>query len=135
MSKPATTTTSLLKQAFRQLRAGDYAGADTAFGAVLEQSPEHPAALHGRGIAALQSGQPGPALGWLEKARAIDADNPELLVNLAVALNALGRHDSALIYLDHALSTDACNRQALSGRARTLKQLERLDEALETARY
>lgn len=133
MSEPLSDTNSLLSQAYRLLRQGDLARADAAFDTVLRQSPAHPAALHGRGIAALQNGQPARALKWLTKAIAGDTGNPELLVNLAVTLNALGRHIEALDYLDRALAIDGQNRQALIGHARTLKHLDRLDEAMAAA--
>jgi len=49
---------------------GDYAGADAGFDAALEQVPDYPPALEGKGRVALARARPRAAAGWFERALA-----------------------------------------------------------------
>lgn len=76
--------------------AGRLAEAGQAYQQVLAAAPRHAEALHMMGVLLLQSGQPGQALGWIERAIGIDGNVAEFHVHHAHALLALGRAADAV---------------------------------------
>src|SRR5690349_2904355 len=64
------------------------------------------ASLHHLGIIALQRGEPQAAIEPIGRALAIDASNPTLHYNFALALAVQGRADTAIEHLQTAVKLD-----------------------------
>ncbi len=78
--------------------------------AVLARAPDRFEALNGIGSALVKSQNPLAAIGYFEKALAIDSNRIEPLINYAVSLAYAGRFDAALAYCERAMqvSPDDC---------------------------
>jgi tetratricopeptide (TPR) repeat protein len=117
-------------------RAGRLAEAETLYRAILAAEPTHPDTLHMTGVLALQSGQAQAALRVLERAVAIDGQNPAFHTTLGQARLQLGQPEAALRSFQAAIGLRADFVAAHSLAGLVLRQLGRLDEAraaLETA--
>lgn len=75
--------------------AGRLLEADQAYRQVLAAAPAHAESLHMLGVIAVQTGQPGPALAWFDRAIALRPSAALFHVNRAAALLRLRRLDEA----------------------------------------
>jgi tetratricopeptide (TPR) repeat protein len=87
----------------RQHQAGRLAEAEAIYREVLEQSPEHPHALHLLGVLAQQRGQHQQAQELIERALAAHGPHPVFFSNLAAVCLALNLLDDAESHCRRAL--------------------------------
>lgn len=89
------------------------------------------AAIFGQaGQAWMMAGEPARAVAAIDAALALTPEDPDLLMDRAIAASALGRLDRALADLNRAVALDADRAEAWTLRATTLRKLERMDPAL-----
>ena len=107
------------------------AGRLEALGSRGRAGPAARAAVYGQaGQAWTVAGQPVRAHGAFTLALALTPDDPELLVDRAIAAGTLRRFADALADTDRALALDGQRTEALVFRAAALRQLDRRQEAL-----
>ena len=68
---PPASAEALLAAAGRHGAAGNWEAAETVCADLLARQPEHPEALHLRGVIATRRGQHAEACRWLERAAAL----------------------------------------------------------------
>jgi tetratricopeptide (TPR) repeat protein len=76
-------------------RAGAWAEAAAIFSRIVDQDPEHSAALRLLGLCRLRLGDPAAALALLERALALAPADPFAQLHLGLGLHALGRNAEA----------------------------------------
>jgi Flp pilus assembly protein TadD len=91
-----SNTVNPLDYAQSCLAHGDFAGAEAALRQVLQQQPRHPAALHGMGMLAMQTGRVEEARQWLSQAALSDKRNAVILKDLGHAHIACSDPDAAV---------------------------------------
>ncbi|WP_338662108.1 tetratricopeptide repeat protein [Pararoseomonas sp. SCSIO 73927] len=117
-------------QALALHRAGDLAGAEPLYRAVLAAHPRHFGALHLLGLLRAMAGDPASAVPLLEAAVAADPRHGFVHNNLGNALVELDRADEALKAFDRALALVPGMAEARVGRGNALQSLNRHAEAL-----
>jgi tetratricopeptide (TPR) repeat protein len=120
----------LLQQGFAAHQAGDLAGAERHYRAVLDTDPRRVPALTNLGAVCLQTGRIAEAIGWFDASLAVKPEQTNALGNRAGALRYLGRLDEALGSCDAALAIDAAYAEGHNTRGLLLTQLGRPEEAL-----
>jgi Tfp pilus assembly protein PilF len=110
-------------------RGGDFSGAIAAFERALALSPQHPAALDLLGTSWLAVGDPARALPLLEQAVQRAKNNPDAIVHLAQAYQALARHEDAYQQFRKASRLAPQNPHFGEGAAIALALLGRFAEA------
>lgn len=116
---------SPLQQARELLVSGQAAEAQLRYERILSEDPANPAALHGRGMAAMAAGDAQTAVESLEQACSSADARPAWTADLAQALNVAGRKDSALQRMGAYLADHPEDRD---------NQVARLDWLLESGR-
>jgi tetratricopeptide (TPR) repeat protein len=102
-----------------------------ALGARAQVGPGARAAVFGQaGQAWMVAGEASRAYGAFTLALALTPNDPELLVDRAIAAGALGRYADALSDADGAIAQDAQRSEPWIFRAAALRQLDRPQEAL-----
>jgi len=92
-----------LEQAQQYYREGNTDKAERICRGILSDSPGDPDALHMLGLLALQSGQAGSAIKFIQDAIAVESDNAVFHCNLGLALQILGDINNAVKSLKQAL--------------------------------
>lgn len=77
------------------VQEGHFAGAKTALGKILETHPEHVKALTLLGHICRAEGRSTEAVRHLRRANEVQADNPSILTELAMALEQMGHGEQA----------------------------------------
>ena len=103
---------SLLAKAEACLRRGQSRDAEALCRQVLSQNEQQADALHLLGIIALQSGQPGTAREYLERAARSNDRNPDIQCNFAAALLSLNCVDDGMAALNRAVMLAPSHPQA-----------------------
>jgi tetratricopeptide (TPR) repeat protein len=108
--------------------------------AALVDNPDDLDALNLLTYSALQSGDLGAAMKWMDRCRKVDADHPEVRTHLAILQLSIGMGDKAVVELDAALEAEPALSKALFWRGlAALRSGERelaagfLERALEAA--
>lgn len=122
-----------LQEAEALYRAGRLAEAQAAAEAVLEETPDNFGALQLAGAAALRGGMPQAALGFLDKAVALQADHAGALFNRGNALVGVQRYAEAVASFDGALALKPDSAAIHANRAVALVKLGQLAAALDGA--
>ena len=107
------TVQSLLDQGFDHMEAGDPEPAIASFNQVLEQSPDNPNALAGRGMMYIALDKAEPAAADITRASEIAPDNP--FVNIAVGMlhmQAEGYYDAGAAMTAFTKAVDGCGDNA-----------------------
>ena len=126
----ASAPASSLRDAKALHRAGDLAGAERAYEALLRDDPADAEALQFLGVLRLQQGRRGDAIALLERALAIAPSNLACLNNLGNALHAAGRHADAAVRYRAALELAPGNVEVLANLGSALAAAARYEEAL-----
>lgn len=108
--------------------------ADALYGEFLNIHPQHPDALHLKGVALFQLNQAVDAEPLLRKAIAINADEPDYHSNLGLVLQALGQRHAALESFKIAVALQPDFRDALINLARLELKLKLPSDAASTFR-
>jgi tetratricopeptide (TPR) repeat protein len=110
-------------------RVGAYAKAAADYEAAVGADPGHDEARLRLANAYLEDRDPRRALPHLELLRGRRPDDPEVLIRLAFAWNALGRLPESLALIDEVLERHPDNPTALSARGQLALEAERPAEA------
>lgn len=94
---------ALFNEAMAHHQAGRLAAAADGYRRVLAAAPDHPYALHGLGVLALQSGHPALSLPLVERAIVVEPVFAEAYVNRGNILRAMGRMREARESYLHAI--------------------------------
>ena len=124
-----------LAQATEAWRQGRRDEAGRMLEAIIAAEPNHLGALNALGLIALNSGEAGRAIGWLERASEAGPEAPEIGYNLCQAFLMLGQPERGLVALDRALAIDPYFVPALIKKAELLAELGRRAEAAELYRH
>jgi predicted TPR repeat methyltransferase len=108
--------------------------ADALYGEFLKIQPQHPDALHLKGVALFQLNDAASAEPLLRKAIAINADEPDYHSNLGLVLQALGQRHEALESFKIAVALQPDFRDALINLARLELKLNLPADAASTFR-
>lgn len=86
-------------------------------------------ALKGQSLEAMKRGDANGALALLERAAALDAQDPEIPLNIALAHRLMGDYEKALMAIEAALARDPYSFMALLSKGALLERLGRNKEA------
>ena len=103
-----------LTLAIHRLRGGDFEAADQIFSAVLAVRPDHPDALHFRGVLAHHRGDHAEAVALIERAAALIPEHADVHNNLGNVYRETGRFRDARTCYEQALSLDSDHCGALN---------------------
>lgn len=129
-ARPAADPRAALGEAHGLFRRGRLQEAADVCRSILGGDPRNVEAMHLLGIVALQSGNPDPALGLLERANALRPDDPDLLSDLGGVLGTLGRADEAAAMFEAALAAKPSHPGANYNLGLHRLQGDRPDEAV-----
>ncbi len=127
---PPASAEALLAAAGRHGAAGNWEAAETVCTELLARQPEHPEALHLRGVIATRRGQHEDACGWLERAAALAPRTARIHYHLGNARLAAGAFAAAEAAFRQAAALDPGLPEALNNLGNALKQQDRLPEAI-----
>jgi len=116
-------------------QAGKTTEAQDIYRQVLALEPSHFDALHLSGVIAIQQGVFDQAVALIDKAIALDPNNPAhapAYSNRGIALRGLGLHQEALDSFNRALDFSAGQADVHFNRGNTLHDLRRVAEAVES---
>ena len=110
-------------------KTGQLAAAQELYRRVLEDVPDHPAAVHFSGVLAHQQGRLDEAVALIERSLALSPDAADWHSNLAIIQLARGRADEALAALRRAIAIDPGHANAHCNRGVALKATGHAAEA------
>src|SRR6185437_14926799 len=120
----------LRRQAEDAFQQGDPDAAERLCADILEHRPDDFDALHLLGVLHLQRRSMAEALRYLSAALNSNADSPDAMANLGLALHAGGRFEEAVASYRNALLLAPDHPEILCNLANACLELGRLDEAL-----
>ena len=123
---------ALLMNAVRAHQAGDLAGAERLYGAVLRASPRHAQALYLLGFVHFQRGQYDDAERLIAQSLQVNPQSPDAWYNRGCALQRLQRNAEAVSCFDRAVTLKPDYDEAWTNRGVALLALRRQPEALES---
>jgi predicted O-linked N-acetylglucosamine transferase (SPINDLY family) len=125
----ALSGTATIEAATALHRAGDVAGGEAAYRALLERQPGHIGALGGLGVLLFQTGRQEAAAAPLERAAAGAPGDAQLQNNLGAVYASLRRHGEAVACFRRALELDPGHADGWRNLAKSLLAAGRLEEA------
>ncbi len=128
---PEPLDSPLLLEARRCVRASRWDEAALRYRELLVESPGHPEALEGLGLAALHGGRAAEGLDWLEQARRREPSNARVLVHLGIAQRRNGLLAPAIETFERAVALDP-QPSTLLNLARAERAAGRLEPAIAT---
>ena len=123
---------ALLINAVRLHQAGDLAGAERLYGAVLRASPRHAQALYLLGFVHFQRGQFEDAERLIGQSLQVNPQSPDAWYNRGCALQRLQRNAEAASCFERAVALKPDYDEAWTNRGVALLALRRHAEALES---
>ena len=111
-------------------RQGDLVKAKLLYEEVIQRNPNHFDALHLLGAIAAQHQDCEAALGFFEKALAVDQSAASIFYNRGNVYSQIGYWDLALADFNRAIEKEPTYAQAYSNRGIVLQELGRVDEAM-----
>ncbi len=120
-----------MQDAVRLHRAGDLAGAATAYQTILERDPSNADALHLLGLVELGQGSLPAALALIQSAIDRNPDNPVFHFNFANTQRRAGNLKKAIESYRRAIELDPNDADTLNNLAQTLLSANDLNGALE----
>ncbi|MCG5242354.1 tetratricopeptide repeat protein [Azospirillum doebereinerae] len=127
---PSTALAAALADALARHRAGDFAGAERGYRAILDSHPGQPDALHLLGVLAHQCGHHGEAARLIGEALTRRDGIADYHANLGLALHAQGRATEAEAAYRRALALREAYPEAHNSLGSALQERGRLDEAI-----
>lgn len=124
------TISEALATALKHHQAGDLERAERIYREILQQSPEHPVALHFLGVIVHQVGRHQEAVEYIHQALEINPKDGAAHSNLGNALQALGKLDEAVASYGNALQLNPNDPIAHNNLGNTLLGLKKFDEAV-----
>ena len=114
--------------------AGDLAGAEHVFKAILARLPQYPDALHLQGLVHFERHEHELALDYITRAIQSWNQEPSFYSNLSAVLAKLKRYQAASDACDSALRLNPDLADAINNKALVLPNLRRWEEAIELSR-
>ena len=127
---PAANIENEMSIAVQLHQAGDFDKAETIYKKVLAVNPNHPDALHLRGVIAHQTGKYDDAVVFIRKAVEINPNNPLYYNNLGASLKNQGKSDEAIATYHKALALHPDYPEAYNNLGNALKHQGKLEEAV-----
>jgi aspartate beta-hydroxylase len=127
---PGLDESDLFARAAEAWREGRHEAAAELLEALVETDPRNVAALNTLGMIALNVGDAGRAIAWIERAAAAEPGAAPVWFNLFQALDRAGELHRGLASLDRALTIDPNYLPAIVMKAEVLERLGRLSESL-----
>lgn len=121
--------TDLLRDAMAEHSAGHVDNADRLYGRLLDREPDHPDALHLRGVLLAQRGQAAEARASIERAIAVRPDEAMFHNNLGNVCVELQRLDDAEAAYRRAIELDPGRLDAVNNLGVLLSRRGRAEEA------
>ncbi|HVZ06855.1 tetratricopeptide repeat-containing glycosyltransferase family protein [Rhodopila sp.] len=122
------------EQAAADHRAGRLMDAERGYRNILDEAPDHPDALHGFGLLALQCDRAPAAIAYLGMAMRARPDDARIHLDLGLALRACGHLDESRGAIRSATLLDPDDPLAYAALGDSLVLLNRLDEAVNAYR-
>jgi predicted O-linked N-acetylglucosamine transferase (SPINDLY family) len=119
-----------LQNGLNQLRAGNLAGAEQDFRAVLKKDKRNFPALNLLAVVLMQQKRFSDAEPCLKAAYAINASTASTVYNYGLVLSELSRPKDALMLFDKAVALAPNDAEAWNSRGLALKALARFDDAV-----
>ena len=130
----AESSTWLVEANFQQAQLahqrGDWAQAKSLYEWILGVVPHHVPSMHYLGVMAIQQEEFQTAVQWLERAMALQPNDPTLLTHGAVALLRQKSYDAAIAACDRALALDPTCVGAHYNRADALQANAQYEESV-----
>ena len=123
------TVAEAMSIAIQCQKNGHLEAADDIYRAILEQAPDHAAAMHYSGVIAHQQGRHDAALALIERSLSIDAGQADWHSNLGLVLKACARLDAAVVAFRQAVALDPGHVNAYNNLGVLLRAQGRLPEA------
>ena len=120
----------LFQQGLARHQAGRFAEAEALYRQAHALMPDRVSVLSNLATVLLEQHRPGEALGFCERALAIEPAHPEALATRALCTRAVAGPAQALAGFDALLQADPHDAGALANRATVLADLGRFEEAL-----
>lgn len=124
----------LLSAAFAQHRAGNLPLAETLYRQLIAEAPNSADAWHLLGALYVQAKRPAEAVEPIERAIALDPDNPTFYSHLGAAYGELGNHEQSLKHLRKAVQLDPNAATAHYNLGTALRNAEQIEPAIESFR-
>lgn len=121
----------LLNHAIHCHQTGNLPEAEAGYRQILQQSPNHPEALHYLGLIAAQFGSFGDAVALMEKALKAAPRNPYLLNDLGEAYKQLGQVEDSIKNFRLAVKCKPDFSEAVANLGFAFEQQDKLAEAIE----
>ena len=121
---------SLLQQAVALHQAGRLMEARAVYQKILMAQPRHADALHLLGVIAFQTGEHAQAVSLINRAIAINPDNPAQYQNIALAYRDLKQPQEALAHYARAIALNPAYADAYSNRGALLQEMGQWEAAL-----
>jgi protein O-GlcNAc transferase len=129
---PAATMNGLLKTAMVHHQAGQLCQAETLYRQILQDSPNHPEALHLLGVIECQTGKFAIALELIDKVIVLKPDFAEAYSNRGIALHRLQQYLKAVESFDRAIFLRPHYAEAYNNRGNALRGFGQYRRALES---
>lgn len=129
MSRPVSTTGSMLEQAMALHRQGDLPAAEKQYRAILTLQPDNPDALHLLGTIRADLGNADEGIALIERALRLFPALPDAHYNLGNIHRRHRRMKAAEHHFRQALKLQPANARTLGNLGGVLTQLERYDDA------
>lgn len=120
---------ALLDSAMTAHRAGDNAGAEETYRAILALAPDHPDALHLLGVCRREARDDREAYEFVSRAIAVNPEAPEYHNSLGTILRSVRAFEHAMQAFTRALRLRPGYRDARNNLALVLCDLKRFDDA------
>jgi protein O-GlcNAc transferase len=128
----ASRVAAAFQQAVLLQQQGRPFQAEAVCAQVLQADPRHHGAWHLRGLLALENGQTGQGVEWIEKSLKIQPNQFAAHSNIGNALLSNGQPEQALVRFERALRLKPDYVPALYNKGNALRDLRRFQEALAT---
>jgi len=131
---PQQSLTDLMQQAAAHHQAGRLAEAQQIYRQVLRDNPDHADALHGLGLLARQSNQPGIAAAYIGRAVQLNSFSGLFQYHYGDAFLALGDAPQAAACFRRATQLEASRPEPHAALGVALLTMQKLDEAIASFR-
>ncbi len=119
------------EQALELAEAGQYQEALNQLDTYLETSPNQSEALNDAGVLLHCLDRSDEAIGYLQRAHALDEGDPEIIWNLVEAYLAEARADEAKLLLKYMAKSETIRIDILNRAAHIFLSEDKLDDAIE----